>query len=157
MPLVAGMLVLLAVEYGSAPMILIDVPTRVPDVYRLVSSLENAVIVELPMPRAYSMPRIDPEYAFWSITHWRPLVNGYSGYVPPAYVDTLNYMEDFPDDKSLARLKQLNVRYVLVHEGLYNSTELAMLMMQIVRRPELVPGGKYRDWFSQTSVYELRR
>jgi hypothetical protein len=42
-------------------------------------------------------------------------VNGYSGFVPQSYVDRMNALRDFPDDRSLSRLQRDNVRYAVVH------------------------------------------
>jgi hypothetical protein len=41
-------------------------------------------------------------------------VNGYSGFIPTAYGNTLIAMTTFPDDNSIARLRRLSVGYVVV-------------------------------------------
>ena len=48
------------------------------------------------------LPGHEAVYQFWSANHWRPLVNGYSGYYPQTYFDTLFAMVRFPDDESTA-------------------------------------------------------
>ena len=60
-----------------------------------------------------------PIYMFWSITHWQPLVNGYSGYYPPEFAETVVRTENFPDDQSLLQLSNIGVRYVVVHRSFY--------------------------------------
>ena len=35
-------------------------------------------------------------YMYWSIHHWHPLVNGYSGYTPPDYYETRRLMRASP-------------------------------------------------------------
>jgi hypothetical protein len=150
-------LILLAIECGSAPMKLEDVPTGTPDVYRMVNRLGPGVMVELPTPRPTALAGVDSTYGFWSITHWNPLVNGYSGYVPKGYVETLKRMLTFPDDESMARLKELDVRYVVVHEHLYKPPEFVDLMLRMEGRSDLIPRGRYRDWTGHAALFELRR
>ena len=117
-------LILIVLECGSAPMQLIDAPTRAPEVYRVVGSLGRAVIVEFPMAEPAWLPGYDPMYAFFSISHWNPLINGYSGYVSARYLDTLRRMLTFPDDASIVHLRGLDVRYILVHESFYKASSL---------------------------------
>ena len=50
----------------------------------MVNTLGRGVMVELPTPVPPALAGFDSTYEFWSATHWNPLVNGYSGYVPPA-------------------------------------------------------------------------
>jgi hypothetical protein len=146
-----AVLAAVGLECGSGPMYLIDVPaqTPAPDVYRFIKTLDRSVIVELPM-------FLSAEYMYWSTTHWHPLVNGYSGYQPPDYGKTTTFMRTFPDDEAIARLRHLDVRYVLVHESFYADSGTALLV-QVLGRPELVAHGKYKDWQGWTHVFELDR
>ena len=66
-------------------------------------------------------------------------------------------MLTFPDDPSIGHLKDLNVRYILVHESLYKAPEFADLMIKMSRRQELIPAGKYHDWIGNTQLFELKR
>ena len=90
--LLAAVLVVIAVEYGSAPMILGDVPTAVPDLYKMLQSRERAPIIEFPLVGW----DLSVHYMYWSIHHWHPLVNGYSGYTPPDYNETRQLMRASP-------------------------------------------------------------
>ncbi len=154
--LLAGIVLLLIAEYWSAPMFLVSVPRGVPEVYRFLSRLPPAPIVELPLPALNALPGFDPEFEFWSTTHWRPLVNGYSGYFPAPYADTITRMRHFPDTPSIARLRELNVKYVIVHEWMYTTDEVTALLTEMLRRPMLLPTGRYRDWKGWAVVFELR-
>jgi hypothetical protein len=110
------------------------------------------VIVEFPV-RDYN-----PTYMFWSTYHWHSLLNGYSGYSPSDQADTMSLMEGFPDDESIERLKELGVRYLLVHQAFYRPADYADLMDQVSRRAELIPSGRYRDWVGgDTQMLEVRR
>jgi hypothetical protein len=93
---------------------------------------------------------------YWSIYHWHPLVNGYSGYTPPDYNDTRQLMRTFPDDASIERLRTFDVRYIVVHQTFYKASDYARLMIELVRRPELRPIGRYRDWIGWAEIFELK-
>ena len=66
-------------------------------------------------------------------------------------------MLTFPDDQSIARLKELGVRYVVVHEHFYKPAEVIDLMIGMGRRPDLIPRGRYLDWTGRASLFELQR
>lgn len=150
--LLVAVLVAIGIESGSSPIRLAAQPTTVPPIYRFLQAADRSVIIEFPVSD------YDPTYMFWSTYHWHPLVNGYSGYTPPDVVDTMALMQTFPDDESVARLKTLRVRYVLIHQAFYKPIEYSELMGQITERPELIPSGRYRDWTGgDTQIFELGR
>jgi hypothetical protein len=149
--LLAGCLAALAIEYGSAPLKLESVSTEVPQVYQMLRRLPRGVVAELPMPH------FDTIYMLSSIGHWYPLVNGYSGFIPQHYLDTADTMADFPADAAIERLRALGVRYVIVHENRYEPAEYLDLLLEIGRRPELMPLGRYKDTYLSAEIFELRQ
>lgn len=151
---VTAAFVLLFVEYTNTGMVLMDLSSERPDsatVYRIMRSAGPGVAVELPMPTAGTLPGNDPDYEMWSLIHWHPIVNGYSGYYPPDYVETLARMETFPDDDSIARLRRLDVKYVIVHCKFYadggGRDDCPPLLARLGARPELHAFGRYADPF----------
>jgi hypothetical protein len=50
-----------------------------------------------------------------STRHFKPLVNGYSGFTPPSYVAHYTQLAAFPDAGSLRALQSLGVTHVFVH------------------------------------------
>ena len=150
--LLVAALIAIGVESGSSPLILAAQSTTVPPVYRFLQSAKPSVIIEFPLED------YDPTYMFWSTYHWHSLVNGYSGYKPDDVVDTMTLMGTFPDDDSMARLTELHVRYILVHQAFYQQEDYANLMNEIAQRRELIPSGRYRDWVGgDTQIFELRK
>jgi hypothetical protein len=150
--LLIAVLVVVVTESGSSPLELAAQPTMPPPLYRFLRTVAPSVILELPAED------YEPTYMFWSTYHWHWLVNGYSGYTPGDHVDTMSLMATFPDDESLARLRELGVRYVLVHQALYKPDDFADLMSAVAERAGLIPVGHYRDWLAgDTQVIELRR
>lgn len=146
--LFVAVLVAVGIEYGSLPMYLRDVPRQVPDIYKFVKTLDPAVMIELPEP-------LSPWYVYWSTTHWHPLANGFSGYMPPDYEETAALMRTFPADDAIVRLRRLGVKYILVHEAFYPAKTYTPMMLDVLRRPELIPHGRYRDWVGWTHLFEL--
>lgn len=150
-----AVLAAIGLECGSAPLRLVEVPRATPDVYRILQQApdpyDRSAVIELPMVSGFNA-----YYMFWSTRHWRPLVNGYSGYIPRDYDETVKRMETFPDAASIARLRALNVRHILVHETYYAPKERTALMLAMLRTRELIPVGGYRDWAGTTQVFDLR-
>ena len=155
--LLVAVLAMLTIEYMPKWMRLMTVPSHAPDVYKLISTMGDGVVVELPMPVPEGLPGDEATYAFWSAAHWHPLVNGYSGYYPPTYIETLSRMRTFPDDESIARLRQLDVRFIVVHRHFFESEEYLSLIQQMLKRPELKPGGRFSDPAEEAQLFELTR
>jgi hypothetical protein len=79
---VAAILALMLLEYRAAPLRLADLDAPPPSVYRWLASADlPGGIVEWPLGLEY-----DFDYLFRQTAHERPLVNGYSGFFPPAYL-----------------------------------------------------------------------
>ena len=149
--LCAAAIVLVAIESSAAPIHLMEVQPNTPDVYRVLSSMGPGVVLELPVPQ------FDPWYEYWSAAHWNPLVNGYSGYISQSYSVTLDSLARFPDDRSVGRLKRLNVRYILVHRAFYETrASYVDMLLRMGNRPDLVPLGQFKDWVDDTAIFEMR-
>jgi hypothetical protein len=153
---VALVLGLIAAEASNRPVALDAASGTAPaDVYRVLRSAPYGVVLELPTPRHDALPGWDPAYQAWSLWHYKPLVNGYSGYYPRDYLDTIIRMEVFPSDESMARLRAHQVRYILVHRAFYSAERLENLMRRIAGRPDLKPWGAYKDPVGLADLYEV--
>lgn len=98
----------------------LDAADPVPSVYHwLRAQPGNNAVVELPILKndgLFQRPRFDDSvYLLRSTAHWKPLVNGYAGTEPLEYAKVRDAMRDFPSEVSIARLRSLGVRHVLVH------------------------------------------
>ncbi len=92
----------------------------VPAVYLWLSAQPGSdPVVELPiLPNdgLFQRPRFDDSvYLLRSTTHWKPLLNGYAGTEPREYAKVRDAMREFPSDQSIALLRSMGVRHVLVH------------------------------------------
>ena len=79
---------------------------------------ETGAIAELPIYSGALLPLNGP-YMVASTAHWRPVVNGFSGFQPPDFRDLAQVVGTFPSVVSLARLRALGVRHVVVHTASY--------------------------------------
>ncbi len=152
----AGLLGLMIVEGATTPIPLSgsELMEAAP-VYKVIRSAGPGVILELPLPKLSALPGWEAHYQLWSMQHWFPLVNGYSGYYPPEYVRTLVGMETFPDDASIERMRGLAVRYVVVHQTFYSPEDFTQLMIAMAGRSDLRPWGRYKDAVGDATLFVL--
>jgi len=91
----------------------------IPDVYKWLSNESGEfTIVELPTGnmRANTLD-YDTKYMYYSTYHWKKLMNGYSGFFPPKYLEILELLQTFPSHESISVLKSLQIKYVIIHSG----------------------------------------
>jgi hypothetical protein len=151
-----ALIILVAVESSTSGMTLAPVPLETGDdrsVYIAIRRIGPGPVVEMPLPKLYALPGHEPMYMLWSIAHWNPLVNGYSGYYPPEYSQTVVRTEHFPDDQSIAQLTNLGIRYVVVHRAYYDDDSYRALIGRITERKELIPLGTFVDPFKECSLF----
>lgn len=93
-------------------------PGRAPNIYKEVARQSpGAVLAELPLGQT----DFDLRSIFYSSVHWRPVLNGYSGFFPPHYGRLATALSDVPrfPDIALEALRTHGATHVIVHEGLY--------------------------------------
>ena len=114
--LLAGVVItFIALESATMPLALEPVPTP-ESVYRWLSRQPRSVVLEWPFPKPSALGfTFDPTYMYFSIGHWQPLVNGYSGFHPPSYIRLLDSLAPFPNEDGIAALRKLGVTYVILH------------------------------------------
>jgi hypothetical protein len=107
-------LALVTAEAWSAP-IRTQPFTGIPPIYRHLRDLPAPVVLaEMPFwpPDAVFE---NGEYMLNSTAHWRPLMNGTSGFTPQSYRDRAPFFWYFPESRALDRLKPEGVTHVMVH------------------------------------------
>jgi hypothetical protein len=106
-------------QAGLSPLpgtLALDAASR--DLYRAVANLPaSAAVAELPLGE----PAFDVRYMFNSTTHWKRLVNGYSGGEPAAYTLLAQSMEDVltRPDRAWEALAGSRATHAIVHESFY--------------------------------------
>jgi hypothetical protein len=113
------------------------------------------VVVHLPMGELESLPGPEAHYAYLSTFHWKPIVNGYSGYFPESFLDRVRAMRSFPDDVAMAQLRRDGVRYVVVHMEDYSDQEQAHIRAVMTRygMPVL---ARFAAGATETTVWGLQ-
>jgi hypothetical protein len=109
----------------------------IPPIYNLLRDERGAVVVELPLYDRRSLFG-NAGYMLNATQHRQALVNGYSGFAPPDFDDTVQALRGFPDDIALDRIHKLGVTHVVVHrtgdlkarEAAINSTSALRLMAE---------------------------
>ena len=99
---------------------------RVPAVYDALKADANAVVAELPFPIP-SQWFLNGPYMVNSTGHWRPLLNGYSGFRPASYDRSYEAARNFPADESLIKLHELGVTHVVVHLEAFGAARAAQI------------------------------
>ena len=106
-------LALAIIEPFRAPLYLPRFDAVAP-IYRQLRDVPEAVVVELPFPHPWAVFH-NAKYMLNSTAHWKPMVNGYSGFVPNSYREHYEQLAGFPSEKSIAALQALRVTHVFVH------------------------------------------
>lgn len=83
------------------------------------STEENDVIAFVPFPEGRGSADYlgTAQWMYWQTRHWRPMVNGYSGFFPADFRRLKRLMQDFPSDESLRALAEREVRFLIVHRA----------------------------------------
>jgi hypothetical protein len=148
--------VMVLIEYWVAPIALVPFPSTAPPLYAWLASQPPGPVIEFPLPTPESLPGQDARYAYMSTFHWKPIVNGYSGYYPEGYLNTLDMLRQFPAIETLERLHRHGVRYVIVHEMFYDGADFAPLHAAITSSGALAQLGRFNDGAGAALVYRLR-
>lgn len=153
--LFAGVAAVLLLEYWTT-VPLTPFPNRPPAVYRVLAAQPRGVVVEFPLPRADALPGDEAEHAYMSTFDWFPLVNGYSGNYPPSYLERLDSLQHFPDDRSIRQLHRDGVRYIVLHATQYGVRDLALVRTRLADLGITQELGSFDDGDGSAFVYVLR-
>jgi len=111
----AALLLALNVEFLAVPQrtVLAPVGEDIPPAYRwLEEQPGDFAVIELPVNNLISR---DALFLYFSLFHGKRLVNGYSGFLPPATLNLRSVFRRFPVWENIEILRALGVRYLVVH------------------------------------------
>jgi len=124
----AVLVLLLAAEFAT-PLNAPVYPIETAEVDRwLAAQPKPFVAAELPIAPptdAVASARQHSHYMLHSMLHWQPIVNGYSGFVPPRHEVLFDQLTRFPDEGSVRALENLGVNYVVLHRADYGEERYA--------------------------------
>ncbi len=117
----------------------------------------GAVLFEFPIHAQPDRFAENLPYMYFSIWHWTPMVNGYSGFNPRSYAALVDGTSGFPDPSSLDYLARTGVTHIAVHCRLWEPEVCAAT----VKRLETMPRVRHiasAEWYgAPSSLYELRK
>jgi hypothetical protein len=145
-------------EGRNRPLDLSELPKGIPPVYAWLADQPRAVVCEYPVGNLQGRagPQ-DPTYMYYSTRDWQPRVNGYSGFEPPSYRELLGHLRSFPDDASIAYLRQRGVTLLLVHSAYYIRGSFTADVSRLRRRLDLEWIGEFPAPNGQvTEVFRLK-
>lgn len=119
-------------------------PDREPAVYAWLAAQPDGVVCEFPVgPLGGRTGPQDPTYMYYSTRHWKPLINGYSGFAPPSYRELLDRLRTFPSDEAIAYLRARRVTYLLVHSPFYVQGDFDADVRALESRDDVTPAGRF--------------
>jgi hypothetical protein len=142
--------VLLLGEFAAAPLPVVPYDIAAAPADRWLASQNGSfAIAEVP---ADTPERYQTIYMLHAMSHWQKTVHGYSGLRPALHERLYRELRHFPDDISLASLRGLGVKYVVVHVDMYRPGEWSA----VERRLEQYAGRIALEYGDATGrVYRL--
>ena len=93
-------------------------------------------VVEFPFPSRAQF-HLNADYVYASTEHWRPLLNGYSGYAPASYSEAADRLQAFPDTPSMRFLRDRGVTHVVVHPRRFQGDRAARFVPRVEASADL--------------------
>ncbi len=122
---VTTLMLLVAFEFGlfhvrrgtrEAP-----VGESVPPVYRALAAAPPGAVLEIPAGAKMSINQLihESRYTMRSVYHWKPLINGYTGYSPPSHALLMRLARALPSAHAAQLFSRYaDLRYIVVHRAL---------------------------------------
>lgn len=129
------------------------VPARdVPRAYKVLAAAEPGPVAEFPFYYRPEYRYHQTQYMLNSTWHWRPLVNGYSDFIPADFHTGGPLLESFPNAEGFEWLRARGTRYVVFHLGLYDEGRRQRLQQRIAAHGDYLR-PKYT--FGTVHLYEI--
>ena len=128
-----------------------EVPPVSP-IYRMLRRLPPAPVIELPFWWRGSELHGHSIYMLSSTIHWMPLINGYSDYIPPDFIDDAGTLRFFPSAEAFKLLQSRRPRYAVFHMAVYGDQDRADVERRIGAFSRYLR-PLYRD--EETRLYEI--
>ena len=156
--LVVASLVIAAIgfEYRAFPIDIGDVAPEAPPVYGwLASAPFRGAVVHWPLA---TDP--DVEHTFRSAAHWKPIVNGYSGFGPPAYQELVELLAQKPIPPGIwSRLEEAGASVLVFHPLEFADAGARLPYVRAltdgVRSGKAVPLRGFGDGLARDFVFRL--
>jgi hypothetical protein len=139
-----------------APTMAANLGAFAPEVYTFLAAQEGpGAVLELPAASIegdFVGAERNARYMLASTDHWKPLVNGYSGYEPPATALLNAAIRRLPEARALAFLAEIiDLRWIVLHRD-------RLIGHEVLAWPDRTPPGlTVVARFGEDVVYELER
>jgi hypothetical protein len=112
--LAAAFALILAAELTPRPLRWVPLPREeeIPEAYRWIGREPSVkALIELPIHRNAD----ENEYLYNSTVHWKPIANGYSGYLPASHEALADRIHFLPEQDGLDLLREDWITHLVVH------------------------------------------
>ena len=110
----------------------------IPAIYQpIAADPEPVAVLELPIYDGSSIHN-NARYMLAATSHWKSLINGYSGHRPTDFNKTAHQMMQFPANRTIEALRALGVRYVVLHIDEYKDRDLARQIVERIARQRAI-------------------
>ena len=152
---VPALTALLALEFATMPVTLVEVPPAL-SVSRWLADQPAGPVLVLPVPKHNTLPGHERDVMYQSTFHWKPLINGHSGNWPLVYMNMLFALDQFPSESGLAAVKRAGVRYIVLIERWYGAAPYQAALAFLDARPDVTRRGEFADDTFGTTVFEVK-
>lgn len=138
--------------------------SEVPKIYQWLSMQPSQVIIEIPAQH-WTMPLVSKEiqrlhYHTFNLAADHSFVNGYSGFSPPTWTESIFSVKNFPDVKSIETMKQMEVDLIVVHfDDVNRLAELQGETLDAESLKRQIEASKHLEMVYQSdssSIYRLK-
>jgi hypothetical protein len=130
-PMLAGtLLAAITAAELAMPLRFREVPAVAP-AYQLLATLPPGPVIELPFWSTGRERFGHARYMLNSTAHWMPLINGYSDYIPPEFLEAAPTLKSFPSRESFRLLAAQAPRYAVFHMGVFGEADRAAVTARI--------------------------
>jgi hypothetical protein len=148
----------LLAEYRTSMTKWLTINERPAEVYRWLATQPRSVVAEVPFSRAERLDSIpDGLYMLNSTWHWQPIVNGYSGFYPKTFIELSEKTKDFPDEESIAYLKNRGVDLLVIHGGLLGPQAFGEMTAALLARTDVDAMAQFEEERGIDMVFRLHR
>jgi hypothetical protein len=127
-----------------------------PTIYAALPA-RGSVLFEFPVHSPADRFSENLPYMYFSMSHWRPMVNGYSGFIPASYDALLKNVTAFPETPALKYLESIGVTHIALHCRLWEPDVCASTMARLDATTGLRRLARAEWYGAPSTLYELSR
>jgi hypothetical protein len=86
-----------------------------PPIYAPLAGRTDVVLAEFPFEQHRPLVTNEIPFLYFSIWHWQPMINGYSGFIPSGHERLIGDVRGFPDARAIDALRARNVTHVTLN------------------------------------------